>query len=272
MDRPADRNGSEARDRALGNAWGLLAQQPSDGQTPDGVLGTLRRLCRAVVVALAGSGAGLSVMAEDGLRGVTTGSDAVAEQLEELQFVVGEGPCIDALSSGRPVFVPDLTDGATRRWPAYAPAAYDGGVRAVFAFPLQVGAAQLGIMDVFRGRPGPLTADEVGQALTFAEIAVTTLLDGQDDAYPGAPAAGLDEAIDGRAVLFQAQGMVMVQLGVSLAAALTRIRAYAFAHDRPLGEVARDIVARRLVLDRDAPPSGTPPPSTSGPSRSGPEQ
>jgi hypothetical protein len=208
-------------------------------------------------------------MAEDGLRGVTTASDATTEQLEELQFVLGEGPCIDAFDSRSPVFVPDLADGAVSRWPIYTPAVSEGGVRAVFAFPLQVGAARLGVLDVFRPRPGPLTTEELGQALTFAEVAVTTVLDGQDAAYLGSAAAGLDEAMDGRAELFQAQGMVMVQLGVSLVQALTRMRAYAFAEDRPLGEVARDVVARRLSFDRDLPPSGK---SPSGPSTSGPEQ
>jgi AmiR/NasT family two-component response regulator len=52
-----------------------------------------------------------------------------------------------------------------------------------------------------------------------------------------------------RAELFQAQGMVMVQLGVSLADALARIRAHAYATNRPLREVAADIVARRLRFD-----------------------
>jgi AmiR/NasT family two-component response regulator len=123
----------------------------------------------------------------------------------------------------------------------------------VFAFPLQVGGGRLGVLDVFRARPGPLSADELRQALAFADVAVTTLLDGQADAPSGAAANGLDAAIGGRAELFQAQGMVMVQLGVSLAEALARMRAYTYAENRPLAEVAQDVVARRLRFDRDHP-------------------
>ncbi len=269
MDHHAGQGDRHGRSDELARVSSLLALQPTDPDAPNGVVGTLQRLCRAAAAALSGSGAGLSLMAEDGQRGVTTASDAAAERLEELQFVLGEGPCIDAFEGRRPVLVPDLADGGTGRWPIYAPAVHDGGVRAVFAFPLQVGAARLGVMDVFRARPGPLTADELGRALTFAEVAVTVLLDGQNAANPGSAATGLVEAVDGRAVLFQAQGMVMVQLGVSLAEALTRMRAHAYAENRPLGEVARDVVGRRLHFERDrpAPPSGTPPP---GPSRSGP--
>jgi AmiR/NasT family two-component response regulator len=82
---------------------------------------------------------------------------------------------------------------------------------------------------------------------------VGTVLDGQERAGPGAAADGLVEAMDGRAELFQAQGMVMVQLGVPLTAALTRLRAHAYAENRPLTDVARDVVARRIRFDREQP-------------------
>jgi hypothetical protein len=231
----------------------LIARQPPGLEAGDDVAGFLQRLCGAASPALAASGAGLSVMADNEVRGLTAASDPAAARIEELQFVLGEGPCIDAFATRRPVLVSDLADGAARRWPVYAATAGDAGVRAVFAFPLQVGAARLGALDVFRSRPGPLSAEELGLALTFAEVAVTTLLDGQADARPGTAADGLAEAVESRAELFQAQGMVMVQLGVSISDALARLRAHAFAHNRPLAEVARDVVARRLRFDRDQP-------------------
>jgi GAF domain-containing protein len=228
----------------------LIAQQPVQRDGVDGVAGFLRRLCAAVVPALAASGAGLSVMADNEVRGLTTASDPAAERIEELQFVLGEGPCIDAFATRRPVLVPDLADGAVGRWPGYTPAVRGAGVRAVFAFPLQVGAGRLGVLDVFRARPGPMSADELRQALTFAEVAVTTLLDGQSAARPGRAADGLDQVMDTRAELFQAQGMVMVQLGIPISDALARMRAYAYAESLPLADVARDIVTGRLRLDR----------------------
>lgn len=248
---------SHQRGDQVARVRALMAAQPSGADAGDGVVTELRRLCRAATAALSGSGAGLSVMAEDGLRGVTAASDPAAEHLEELQFVFGEGPCIDAFEARRPVLVPDVMDNAVHRWPVYTPGVHELGVRAVFAFPLQIGAARLGVLDVFRSRRGSLSADELDQALTFADVAVTMLLDGQAAARPGDAASGLTGAFDGRAELFQAQGMITVQLGVTLAEALARIRAHAYAENRPLREVARDIVARRLRLDRDGP--GAPP-------------
>jgi hypothetical protein len=249
---------SRQNDDPVARVRALMAAQPSGAEPGDGVVAELRRLCRAATGALSGSGAGLSVMAEDGLRGVTAASDPTAEHLDELQFVFGEGPCIDAFEARRPVLVPDVMDSAVHRWPVYTPGVHKLGVRAVFAFPLQVGAARLGVLDVFRSRHGSLTADELGQALTFADVAVAVLLDGQAVARPGDAAAGVAEAVDGRAELFQAQGMVTVQLGVTLAEALARIRAHAYSENRPLRDIARDIVAHRLRLDRDGP--GAPPP------------
>jgi len=234
-----------------GDPVGGATQDAAGPPAPDGVVGALRQLCGATVRALSASGAGVSVLAEDGARGVAAASDPASERIEELQFVLGEGPCTDAFASRRPVLVPDLTDGAARRWPAYTPAAHDEGVRAVFAFPLQVGAARLGVLDVFRARPGPLSGEQLRQAFTFADLAVRALLDAQDDAIPGSAADGLDAAIEHSPELFQAQGMVMVQLGVSLAEALVRIRAYTYAENLRLDDVARDIVARRLRFDPD---------------------
>jgi hypothetical protein len=193
----------------------------------------------------------VTVMAKNGvMEGVTVASDPATERVEELQALLGEGPGAEAWAGHRPVLVPDLA-AATARWPAYTPAAADLGVRAVFAFPLQVGAARLGVLAIFRARPGQLSGGELRQALMFAEVALTTLLDGQETAPPGAAANGLASAVERRAELFQAQGMVMVQLGVGLAEALARMRAHAYAQHRRLDEVAADVVARRLRFDPD---------------------
>lgn len=188
-------------------------------------------------------------MATNGTYGLATASDTATERIEELQFTYGEGPCVDAFASSRPVLVPDLEAGAMGRWPVYAPAIHDAGIRAVFAFPLQIGAVRLGALDVFRFHTGPLSRTELGRSMAFADRVVTILLDGQAHAIGGSD--GLDDVLDNRIQLFQAQGMVMVQLGVNLAEAFSRIRAHAYAEDRRFDVVAADIVACRLHFDRE---------------------
>lgn len=233
----------------------LIAQEPQHSEDPgedsSALVGWLRQLCHAAVRALPVTGAGVSVMSVDGLSGVAAVTDITSEWLEELQFTVGEGPCIDAFSSRRPVLEPDLTDGARIRWPGYAPAAAEHGVRAVFAFPLQIGAVRVGVLDLYVDASGPLPPEDLALALTFAEVAAVTLVDGQTRTGHGEVSAGLDEALGYRSELYQAQGMVMVQLGVDLTEAMARLRAHAYAVDRRLAVVAADVVGGRLRLDPD---------------------
>jgi hypothetical protein len=235
------------------HAVALVAAEPLDASGGDGIGADMRRVCVAVGRAVAASGVGMTVMTRDGARGVTAATDPATERLEELQLTMGEGPCIEAFERRRPILVPRLVDGATVRWPGYAPAIYDSGVRAVFAFPLQVGAARLGVMDVFRGVSGALSAEDLALALAFADVAVTTLLDGRERVRPDEDEGGFGDVLGSRAEVFQAQGMVMVQLGIPLADALARIRAHAYAENRSLREVAADIVARRLSFEPERP-------------------
>ena len=217
------------------------------------MVGWLHRLCGAAVRSLPVTGAGVSVMTGEGARGVAAASDPACEALEELQFTLGEGPCMDAFASRRPVLEADLASAASRRWPAYLPAALQHGVRAVFAFPLQVGGARMGVLDVYRSTPGILSADSLAQAQTFAEVAVECLLDGQQHATSGRTDRTLGRALDFQFVVYQAQGMAMVDLGVPLADAMARMQAHAYVQDRSLHDVARDIVAGRLRLEVDGP-------------------
>ena len=135
------------------------------------------------------------------------------------------------------------------RWPAYCVAADGEGVRGVFAFPVQDGAARLGVLDVYRSRPEDLSPEGLAQALTFADVAMTVLVDGQAGAAAGRLAGGMDKVFENRAELHQAQGMVMVQMGISLSEALALMRAHAYANDVDINDLARDIVARRVRLD-----------------------
>lgn len=189
--------------------------------------------------------AGASVMTTDdtGARGSPVVTDPVSARIEDLQYTLGEGPCVDAVSLGRPVLVDDLAGtAAARRWPGFAPAAAESGAAALFAFPLQVGAVQIGALSLYSRQAGTLTDEQIRSALVFAD-AVTLLL------IPGGLDDGRHLDLGRRAVVHQATGMVAAQLRVPVDAAFARIRAYAYVQDRPLEEIARDVVQRRLRFD-----------------------
>jgi len=230
----------------------LVALEPTQGE-PGTVAGWLHQLCTAVVRRLPASGAAVTVMTDSGVGAVVAASDAVARSLVDLQLLVGEGPCPDAHAWRAPVLQPHLDARVAHRWPAYTPAALALGAAAVFALPLQIGAARLGVLEIHRIEPGSLTPTALSLALTFAEVALDALLDGQarSDRDHLSDGAGLALGLDQQYAVYQAQGMVTVDLGIPLADAMARLRAHAFATDRRLAEVAADVVAGRLTLPPD---------------------
>jgi hypothetical protein len=232
--------------------WGqVAAHAAAHGQRP-----SVADVC-AVAVSSAQLAGGWVVAARGGdpdfVMGVT---GPVSEQLAELQLMLGEGPCHDVLASAGPVLAGDLGDAEfTGRWPAFTPAACQLGAGAVFAFPLIVGAIRAGVLGLYRGSPGPLPGRQLGDLLILADAATVLLLGSVD----GGAGDGDGAAVDGqapdlalhRAEIDQATGMLTVQLDVTAAEAFVRLRAYAYAQDRRLADVAGDIVARRLRLGRD---------------------
>lgn len=217
---------------------------------PDGV-GETARLCEVCAEVTGATGAGLMLMSGDVPRGSVCSSDSVSALIEELQFSLGEGPCVDAYHQDQPVMEPDLARPTTPRWFGFTERAVEAGARAVFGFPLHVGAVRLGALNLYRDRSGLLTDDEHADALVAADVAAQAVLVLQADARPGELAAALEAGADFQYVVHQAAGMVAVQLGVGVAAALIRLRAYAFGNDRRLAEVAEDVVARRLRFEPD---------------------
>ncbi len=171
--------------------------------------------------------------------------------LEDLQFTMGVGPCQDAFQSGRPVHAPRLDLEDVARWPAFVDMARDTGIGAVFAYPLAANGAKIGVMTLYQEREGSLTASQHDDSIAIAKILTETVLSLQDAAPEGTLAEGLEDAVAYRAEIHQASGMVSIQLCIPVAEALVRIRAHAFANGQPVGEVAADIVGRRLRLADD---------------------
>ena len=226
------------------------------------------RFCRTCVAGTAVDGAALSLLTASVHRETLASTDATATTLEDLQYTLGEGVCIDAAVSGRPVLVSDVRDPSrTTRWPVFAAAvAEQTDARALFALPLQLGTINLGVLDLYRESPGPLKDHALRDVIAATDTATLLLLgrelvdrvvdgqpDGARDALDGRAREDPDwDALsDGRAEVHQATGMILVQLGIPAQDAFVRLRAYAFARRRPLGEVAREVVGRRLVFTPD---------------------
>ena len=207
------------------------------------------RLCDVCAEITVMSGAGIMLMDGDLPQGSVCTTNAVSALIEDLQYTLGEGPGVDAHVQQRPVAEPDLADPATARWLAFSPSAVAAGARAVFGFPLRVGGVRLGALNLYRDRPGSLSADQYADALVIAGVAAQAVIGMQADAAPGTLGAALEMGSNFQFVVHQACGMVAVQLGVNVTEALIRLRAHAFRDGRLAAEVAADVVNGRLRLN-----------------------
>jgi hypothetical protein len=229
----------------------MLAEIVAEGGTA-----APRRICEACIAVLPVSRAAVTMMAGPDRQEPVFASDSIAAHLDELQFRLGEGPCVEAFTDRRPVLVPDLAEVSGSRWPVFAAAASRTPVRAAFVLPLQAGAIGVGVLDLYRDEPGMLGRDELAGALRAADAVLWALL-GIRAPHPterSAPAPGDGSDPHGwltgspldHIEVYQATGMIMAQLDAPAEAALSRLRAHAFVHDRTIDDIARDVVARRL--------------------------
>jgi len=206
------------------------------------------RLCRVCPGITGVTGAGVMLMSGDIPSGSLCATDEVSYLIENLQYTLGEGPCVDAFQQDRVVAEPDLAHPATVRWVAFTPPALRAGVRAVFGFPLRVGTVRLGALNLYRARLGPLTDDQHADALVVADVAARWVLGAQAGAPSGTVAEELETGADFHYAVHNAAGMVSVQEEISVTEALIRLRAFAFSADRLIADVARDVVTGRLRL------------------------
>ena len=224
--------------------WSLVAERAAARATPVSPADACE-----VTAAVAGvDGSWLSVMSDPARRVLVHATSPRAAELDELQFTLGEGPCADAFKSGSPVLVPDLEAlGWQERWPGFTDSA--AGTSALFAFPLVMGAIRVGVLGLYRDAPGSLSPGALADVLVCADTALMLLLNsraGMDGGADGWPQDGWSQD---HAQVYQATGMVSAQQGTGLEEALALLRAYAFAHDLTLDEVAAAVVARKLRLD-----------------------
>lgn len=213
------------------------------GSTPVDEL--MRRICRFAVDEMSASGCTLVLISGTEPVGLT-GAGRSSSVITELQFELGEGPCLEAYTSGIPVLVPDLTINGAARWPVFTAAATEPGVRAEFCFPLGVGTNCIGVLDLCRDEPGMLSDEHLADALAAADIARDAMLYLQEP--PGHPGlSALLEAVGmDRIVVHQATGMIAAQLDETPANALARLRARAFQTGRSIYDIAQDVVERRV--------------------------
>lgn len=224
-------------------AWTMITELASHGRT----FVSPRHVCLACRDAADVSGVGLALAGGPGRWDPVVATDEKTAELEELQFTLGEGPTADAFASRRPVLVPDLAAAGWRdRWPMFTAAAIGHGVRAVFAFPIQVAEIQAGVVNLYRDAAAPLSRAQFTDTLIYADAALLLALDDLRGAGDPSRVVSEGDFDEWRAEVNQAARMASVQMKVTVEEALARLRAHAYVGNRRLLEVAQDVLSRKL--------------------------
>lgn len=215
-----------------------------------------RQLCLALLRATGLDGAAVAMLADTGERDLVDATDPVVAHLDELQFTLAEGPCLEAYARRDRVSVPDLASPeAQQRFPVFAQEAERAGAGAVFAWPMTTGEVSFGVLELYRRTPGELDRAALAHVETAVEalsqVALGELL--SDDAAAEHAASWPGRLSVPHAQVHQAAGMVAVHLDVSLPDALARMRASAYSTDLTLVELARQVLSGTTRVEKDYP-------------------
>ncbi|MBC7591963.1 MAG: ANTAR domain-containing protein [Salinibacterium sp.] len=209
-------------------------------------------LCLPFLRALPIDGVSICVVGAGRAGSTVCASDDTAARIDEVQFSLGEGPRWEVFRTGEAAIIPDFPAGDHSRWPMFGAHVSRLSVGALFAFPLVIGAAVVGVVDMFRQAVGGFDTAQSGIAQFLANAAAphavrrATMSAQREWTMP----AGI--APEMRREVQQAAGMILVQLDTTAGEALIRLRAHAFTSNQTILQVATRVIARRLDF-RDVP-------------------
>jgi GAF domain-containing protein len=172
-------------------------------------------------------------------------TDERSPKVDQVQYDTGSGPCVDAARTGEIFEIPDTS--AEQRWPEFSEAALAENIRSTLSVPLDVGGNRtevLGALNLYSEVPDAFDADDVAATQSLAHQAAIVVANAQ--AYWGAKQESehLQKAMESRAVIEQAKGILMTQSRVSADDAFELLVRASQRENRKLRDIAAEIVAR----------------------------
>ncbi len=200
----------------------------------------LRRIVSTTHDLFAVDGAALMLMdSELALRNAAV-SDPRLDHLESLQVEHRAGPCLTAFQEKELVSCDDLVDDT--RWRDFSTQAVEAGLRAVLASPIPYASDAIGVVTVFSAKPFAWTPEGELALVSFTDLAALAIATTMQSEQRGQVAGQLQLALDSRAIIEQAKGVLVAQAGLSPRQAFEQLRARARQSRRRVSDVAADVV------------------------------
>jgi GAF domain-containing protein len=198
--------------------------------------------------------AGLLLADSGGVLRLVAASTEQARVLELFQIQDDEGPCVDCYRTGEVVVISDTGSAqAAVRWPGFAVAARCAGFAGVHAIPMRLRDEVIGTLNLFRAAPGDLDQAAAQVARALVDVATIGILQERAVRERAVVAGQLQVALNSRVVIEQAKGILAERLKVAPDAAFMLLRRYARDHNRPLTELAGDVIRGSVPIDGRAP-------------------
>ena len=160
--------------------------------------------------------------------------------MDERQYKEGGGPCLDAAATVATLRVPDLS--REQRWPHYIPAAIDAGVRSSMSVGLPVHETVSGALNMYSTRPDAFDDESVVFAQTFSGYAAVALANAHLYDATATLAQHMQAAMENRAVIEQAKGIIMADRHCSPDEAFTILSRLSQDTNRKLRDIAAALV------------------------------
>lgn len=200
----------------------------------------LDRLSQLTTRALAeGSSCGVTVR-QDSRPVTVAASDEWTLRVDQLQYGLGEGPCLDTMNSGKSHYLLDTTTEV--RWPNFCAVAYEQGVRSCLGLPLSSPTGLVGCYNFYSAQPDGFGEQSRGQLEVFAGTAAGAVAVALKLADQAQLSGDLEQALTSRAVIDRAIGIIMAQQQCDTETAFSLLRRASQNRNIKLRTLATEIV------------------------------
>jgi GAF domain-containing protein len=169
-------------------------------------------------------------------------TDEKLRLIDEVQFAMQQGPCLDALREHETVTSNDL--GSDQRWPEWGPRMAEAGVHSCLCFRLFTSGDTLGALNLYSHRTHGFASDDVDNGLALAAQISIALVAAQHEEQ-------LQIGMDNRTVIGQAQGVLIERFHIDADTAFRVLTRFSSSLNVKVHQVARQIVATGHLPDDD---------------------
>lgn len=211
-----------------------LASAARDINSPPDLASTLDAIVHVAARSLPGiNHVGISIAHQSGRVETKAGTDQLVWVLDELQYELGEGPCVHAMDTQQVTAVNDLQH--EQRWPRYVPRALEHGLKAQMGIRLYVDGETLGGLNLYSTEQEIIAPEVVHAAELFATHAALALGRAQRE-------EDLTAALHSRRVIGMALGLVMERFSLDQDRAFEYLTRVSQQSNTKLRDIAQEMV------------------------------